>query len=705
MSIADNSRSFSPKLIRNGTEVPLQEHILNLPILTITTAGGVGITSKTTYVNATFELRNTTQPFTQAGQIRGRGNSTWDQVKKPYKIKFGANVAPLGMVNRKEWVLLANFFDESSIRSAIAFEVGYRTSLAWTPQYRYVDVVLNGVKIGIYQMVDQIEVKSNRINIDEMTSADVSGLAVTGGYSMEIDVRMEENSEPGFRTRMNVPVTLDEPNGSVPAQVAYIRGFIQEFEDVLFSSNFAHPTDGFRKYIDINSFIDWYWVNEFLANNDSGFGASVKMYKTRDTLQAPGKLCMGPLWDFDRSIDIGALYPDHPADAWWTRNGASWVVRMMEDPVFVTLLKQRWALLRDAVLAGNFLYDFIDTLANKIYPQLVRDKEIWNLGPVDPDSTPAYIKNWLQQRIAWIDSELVASSDTTPPTVPQNVTAGTISVYEITLGWDDSTDTGAWPGVTGYRIWMDGEIVGLTAIPYSQTLTSFKVVGLSSGSSHDFEVQARDATGNWSAKSAVYTVATQPSPSPGRLSVFFDDAPGTVSAYNDGRPIILGSTFYAYGEDYGHNRLCLGGRVWVPNDPQLLGQITIGIWTNYTIVNDRVFFDLTQPPLHSKTVTVATQSSWTEVEWDTPVPLDLSTPVLIAYHFVDAPNKYLASTISNSVTAPNLVSNPGIYLSAANEVTPSGVAFSRSYFMYQDNLQTGNSGGHYGADIIVNEPF
>jgi|GEM_PF-2177473 len=705
MGISYDNDSLSPKLIRNGTEVQLQEHILNLPILTITTEGGAAITSKETYVNATFELRNTTQPFTQTGQIRGRGNSTWNEPKKPYKVKFTNAVAPLGMISRKDWVLLANWYDPSSLRSAIAFELGYRTSLAWTPGYRYVDVVLNGTKVGVYQLVDHIEIKNNRININEMTAADVSGLAVTGGYSMEIDVRLEDNNEPGFRTRLNVPITFDEPDGKVLPQVVYMRNFIQDFEDVLFSNSFADPVNGFRKYVDINSFIDWYWVNEFMANNDSGFGASVKLYKKRDTAQTPGKLFLGPLWDFDRSIGVGGTYAYHAPNVWWTRNGASWIKRMMEDATFVTVMNQRWVSLRNSMLADDFLYTLVNKLTVKLHPQLKHDKQIWNLDANDPNASATYLINWLQQRVAFIDSEIVAASDTTPPTVPQNLVSSAVGPYEATFSWSASSDAGDELGVTGYRVLKNGVTAGLTAIPYSDTLTSIKIPRLKAGTQYNFEVQARDATGNWSGSSAVHTLSTLPTAAGGNgLSIFLDDAPGVISIFDDARPITLGTTFYPYGNEYGFDRFSVGGRVWVPDDGQTYGQIMIGIWTEYNVVDNRAVFDLSQPATQAKTVTITNRPGWVEAIWDTPVELHSATPVLIAYHFVDAPNKYLASPFNDGTYSPNLSVSPGIYLSGNTEAMSSGVNFSRGYYKYGDAAETNVSGGYYGADILVNEP-
>ncbi len=60
--------------------------------------------------------------------------------------------------------------------------------------------------------------------------------------------------------------------------------------------SFKHPVNGFRKYMDINSFIDFQVINE-LGNNVDGYRYSTFFYKQKDS--DGGKLFAGPQWDFD----------------------------------------------------------------------------------------------------------------------------------------------------------------------------------------------------------------------------------------------------------------------------------------------------------------------------------------------------------------------------------------------------------------------
>lgn len=700
-----SSQEYYPKLFRGGSDVPLYNHLLNLPILTITTNGGAPILDKITYVPATFVLSNTTQGFTTTGGIRGRGNSTWTLDKKPYKIKFDSKTTVLDMPKAKGWNILANYLDHSMIRNAIAGDISEHTGLAWTPRSKFIEVILNGVQIGTYQIYEHIEVAVDRINIDAMATTDISGLALTGGYSMEIDVRMEENNEPGFRTKMNVPVTLDEPDGSIYAQYSYIRDFMQEFEDVLFSSNFADPMNGYAKYIDVNSFIDWYWVNELIANNDSGFGASVKLYKKRDTAGGLGKLYLGPVWDHDLSISIGAIYPYHDSDQWWTRCGASWIKRLMEDPACMTLFQSRWTTLKTAITAGNHLNLFIDQLANLLEPEIVRDEKIWNYAR-GAEAWTTFIKTWLTQRIAFIDSEFVSPADSTPPSVPTGLASSNITPFSVDLAWDDATDTTTDRlGVTGYRLLRDGVPCGLTAIPYSTSLTSINISHLNPSSSYNFTVQSRDATGNWSAESTPLPVTTMARQGSGLgLSVFLNNAhDGTFDLYGDGNPsITLGNVFYVLGNN-AYKRQCTGARFWCPAGMTLPSNVTLMAF-QFTGLAGPLAFDLTQTPFRTSTIATTTGPGWVEVSW-APFEMIPSTPVLIAYQFPDAVNNYIYGGFAASSGGLEFYpdTSPGLFMAASGDVTPAGIGFARSYFI-QGGGQ-GASSAYYGTDILVSDPY
>lgn len=76
----------------------------------------------------------------------------------------------------------------------------------------------------------------------------------------------------------------------------WLQHYIDSMEAVLFSSEFSHPSEGYRKYIHVGSFVD-YWLLTELTKNDDGYRLSTFMHKDRGL-----RLQMGPLWDMDSSL-------------------------------------------------------------------------------------------------------------------------------------------------------------------------------------------------------------------------------------------------------------------------------------------------------------------------------------------------------------------------------------------------------------------
>ena len=494
------------QIVRRGETLAQPVVELSQPVLYIETAGGMAVTSTTTYVNCTYRIVNElgfgAELFNQPGRIRGRGNSTWTMPKKPYKVKLDNKVEVLGMPASKDFALLANYIDPSKVRYAMANEISGRTGLPWAPRSRNVEVYLNGSYRGLYQLSESVEIDPNRVAIDEIKSSHISGRNLTGGYIMEIDTRFEENGETGWRTRLGVPIIFDTPDGDVTEQYNYMRDFTQSCEDALFSNDFTNGA--WRELLDVESWADWYLLNEVVCNNDSGFGASVKLTKPRDPASGPpSKLHAGPGWDFDASCGITFFIP-HPPTGWWTRVGAIWIARMLEDPWFQTVLKHRWALLRSRLLAeDDTIFDWLSTMEAAVAGAIVRDEAVWGNGSA-PD-----IRTWLSARIEWIELQLIADAgvDVTPPAVPTGFKAAGVYATWIRFVWNDP-GAAQGTGVVGYRVRQNGVIVAITAYPYSRELGAIEVMDLSPLTTYSFTLECRDATGNWSDATAPLEITT-----------------------------------------------------------------------------------------------------------------------------------------------------------------------------------------------------
>ncbi|WP_158828664.1 CotH kinase family protein [Mucilaginibacter lacusdianchii] len=381
-----------------------------LPILRLTTSGP--IMSKDNYVKGTmvvdpnmeFDQPVTTIPL----QAKGRGNSTWMLYpKKPYRLKFDNKTAMLGMPAAKNWALLANYNDKSLMRNRIALMLGRRLGADFTSDSRFVELYLNGDYVGNYLLTSHVEVNENRVNIKELKPTNTSDEDITGGYLLELDQKMDETY--WFKTSQGLPFSVKSPEDITPQQLKYITGYMQVTENALFATNANDPVEGYAKYINVDSFLKWYLVEEIFQTTDARDFSSIFYYKDRN-----GKLGMGPIWDFDTAAgNVDYAETKNPASFWYIKYG-KWFERLSKDPAFVAKVKQRWAQIKDNEVKQMFTD--IDETAQYLNLSQKRNFTRWPVlnTYVYPnavvtgsyDKEVAYLKNFLSQRVNWMNNNI-----------------------------------------------------------------------------------------------------------------------------------------------------------------------------------------------------------------------------------------------------------------------------------------------------------
>lgn len=359
--------------------------ITDLPAVYIETFDHMPIYSKETYIYANIYLVNDEGHLEtyDSVQIRGRGNSTWNMSKKPYRIKFKQKEKLLGKgyAKAKKWTLLANAADKTLMRNALTSALGEFTSLKFNPAAKFVDVVLNGQYQGNYQISDQVEVRPHRVNIVEQEVPLADDADISGGYLLEVDGFQDGNC---FTTNYySTPVRIHHPDEEDinTLQNTYIHNYINMFERRLRSSNFTDPVSGYRHVVDEESLIDWYLCTEISANIDGFY--STYFYKE----QADSLLYFGPLWDYDIAYDNDYRI--------WSEQGLStttyslmaniaysgskrWVNRMWEDPWFAKQVYVRYKELLDKGLV-DYLQNKVDSLARLLQKSQEKNYEKWGL--------------------------------------------------------------------------------------------------------------------------------------------------------------------------------------------------------------------------------------------------------------------------------------------------------------------------------------
>jgi len=288
------------------------------------------------------------------------------------------------------------------MRNKIAYEMGAISSLDYTPKGEYVEVFLNNNHLGTYLFAQKVEESSNRVNIGDE------------GYLIEIDQDYRVDPDDVFFTptiftqeySSNV-FNIKAPNISYDTpEFTLIEDHINNFEAVLFGSDFTNPDIGYRSYIDINSFVDWFLINEIAKTVDARWYSSIYF-----TYIPGGKIKMGPIWDFDLSFGNVNYADSQYTEGYWIKYNP-WFSRMFEDPYFENLVIERFDFYYQNLdnfnskidefssylsVSQSYNYDIWQTLGTYVWPN-----PVWfdtHQEEVD------YVKQWLLARMNWLNQE------------------------------------------------------------------------------------------------------------------------------------------------------------------------------------------------------------------------------------------------------------------------------------------------------------
>ena len=335
-------------------------------------------------------------------KIKLRGNSSlfFDQKRFTFETVTAEgkanDVELLGMPADNDWVLLAPYNDVSMMRDVFAFDM-WNNMGHWAPRTRYCEVVMNGKYIGVYTLCEKIKRGKDRIDIDKLTPKDTSALDITGGYIVRVDPPDEgeksfQSEVPGimnsniggafggfgggmggfggFGGRNTVTWTIFYPKAKnlTDDQQKYISDYVNTVEKVIQSDYFADPEKGYAKYIDVESFVD-YFIHTELSLNADGLKRSTYFYKEKQNADGTGgKLHAGTVWDYNLAYGNCNFANANNIEAWVYEGSetnptpAMWK-RLTEDPAFMAKVKARWKELRKGYLSNDNINSFIDERA------------------------------------------------------------------------------------------------------------------------------------------------------------------------------------------------------------------------------------------------------------------------------------------------------------------------------------------------------
>ena len=346
--------------------------------------------------------------------IQGRGNSTWDMPKKPFKIKLETQQKLLGMPANRDWVFLANYSDKSLLRNALGMKISSILKMDWTPRYRIVELWINGEYQGVYNVFEKKEVTKNKVNID----------LAAGDCYLELEQNLDETTN-FYTGRCGVPVQFKEPEIPSDAQLNSVKACFNNFENALWGSSFKDPAKGYAAYIDVDSFIDNYIIHELAKDIDGNIRKSSFLSWSGTT----HKIRFCHVWDFDLSFGNANYFPWDMNDCqgepngpygWWIKDygsnstkGNGWYDRLFQDPAFVSAVQDRWA---EVFPELKRMPEYLEKLVKEMGDAPERNFKKWDiLGTyVWPnvkvtgsyEGEIRYLVDFYTKRLEWLDSKL-----------------------------------------------------------------------------------------------------------------------------------------------------------------------------------------------------------------------------------------------------------------------------------------------------------
>jgi len=365
-------------------------------------------------VQVAYALENT------AVRLRGRGNSTWlhGPEKRPLRIRFAEPTAVLDATHAaRDWVLIANLFDMTLMRTHLAFVLGDRLgTFPWVPYSQLVHVYINGEYQGVFQLADERDVHPARADLHFNTNPAYSGfLLEIDGSAPSRQRRLDDGEVEGvdfiFVNGWVIDVRYPRLNQR-DNHLDYLRDYLYTVDTAIHAGDFA----ALQHLADIPSMVDFYLVQEWFKDIDGGDRSIfMQLMGTGETR----RLYFGPLWDFDRSAGNLAYWntPEHIFIGHYN----AWFAALMDMAEFRALVTARWQEIRHGAVKQTLAYAqyLLDHYEVAFDRNFARHDHIFDRTQGEPDwfwlvpevvreldsfrAQVEHMMGWLYARALWLD--------------------------------------------------------------------------------------------------------------------------------------------------------------------------------------------------------------------------------------------------------------------------------------------------------------
>ena len=333
------------------------------------------------------------------------------------------------MPKAEKWVLMANTADKTSLRNSYAEYLAKKvfTNQTWIPSSKFIIFYINGRFEGLYGLTEKVEMAQNRIKPSSGQSDNSSE------KSFLVEIRSQLDKDWNFITSHKIPFSIRKEieiaaENSRKGKIEFCyseqtekiykdyQNTIQAIEDIIFSDYFSDSEKGWQKYLDKDSFVDWYLINEFTKNHDAAYKSSSFMFYDGNA----EKIFMGPTWDFD--ISCGNIsWDDCEIPEGEYINSKGWYQRLFEDENFKKAVHNRF-LEKSKELEKSFTW--LQSQANQLTPAIKINDAVWkNIGHRQWPHAPGwknrktyqaevdYMIDFLKKRRIWLENEYSADSE------------------------------------------------------------------------------------------------------------------------------------------------------------------------------------------------------------------------------------------------------------------------------------------------------
>lgn len=306
-------------------------------------------------------------------RVRGNSSRTFDKVGYLFKFTDDAGMERklevMGMEKDSTWVLHGPYLDKTLMRNYMWYNLAGQI-MEWAPDVRYCEVFLDHEYQGLYVMAEQISMGEGRI---EMTKYDgksnISSYIVCADRESVNDVQYLDNFT-SYALRINGKLEVKYPGASriTPELTEYISRDFSRFEKALYSFDYDTARYGYQNYIDVDSFVDYFIINEVTQNTDAG------LYSTYFYKDVSGKLKMC-VWDFNNCCD-NYIEDQTPMAGFFMQN-RPWYFMLCKDEAFMEKVITRYHQLRKGILSEEAVESYIAGVQSYLGPAIERNFEKW----------------------------------------------------------------------------------------------------------------------------------------------------------------------------------------------------------------------------------------------------------------------------------------------------------------------------------------